>query len=142
MTISNLAIDLNSIGCHWYTKMEPFYSIFVIIRMAALKPGKNVIDDDDRLIVFKKQLRNSIQIGRKASGLKFKIYSWYSRYYQYNSLFVSKIAKITKLKKKSRLTNSPRFFYFFCETLLVDWRRYLVFIDNFVGNVLLFTALR
>ena len=57
-------------------------------------------------------------------------------------MFTSRIAKISKLKKKPGLTNSSSIVYCFCETLLADRRGYVVFMDNFFSNAKLFIALK
>lgn len=51
-------------------------------------------------------------------------------------------AKINKLKKKLGLTNSLSIVYCHCETFLIDWKGYVVVMDNFFSNIKLFTALK
>lgn len=141
MKISNPATNLDSTGRNWYTKVEPLYSDFITASISNFKPGKNV-SVDEQFILFEGRLRHSMQIGTKTAGVGFKIYSLCLGNYLYNFLFVSRVAKINKLKKKSGLTDSSSIIYRLCETLPADRGGYVVFMDSFFSNVKLFTALK
>ena len=80
LKISNLATDLDSTGRDWYTKVELLYSDFVTASMSNFKLDKNV-SVDEQLILFKRRSRHSMQIGTKAAGVGFKIYSLCSENY-------------------------------------------------------------
>lgn len=141
LKISNPRTDLDSKGSNWYTKIEPLYTDFVRASMASLKPGRNV-SVDEQLILFKGRSRHTMQIGTKAAGVGFKIYSLCSDSYLYNFLFASRVSKVSNLqKKKPGLTDSSTVVYRLCESLPQDVG-YVVFMDNFFINVKLLTALK
>ncbi len=140
LKVSNPRTDLDSKGPNWYTKIEPLYTDFVKASIASLKSGRNV-SVDEQLILFKGQSRHTMQIGTKAAGVSFKIYSFCSDSYLYNFLFASRVSKINNLKNKPGLTDSSTFVYRLCESLPRDLG-YVVFMDKFFTNVKLLTALK
>ncbi len=87
--------------------------------MSNFKPDKNV-SFDEQLIFFKDASQSRMQMSTKAEGVVFETYSLCVENYLYNFLFASRVANISKLKKKSGLTDSSGIGYCLCETLTVD----------------------
>lgn len=102
--------------------------------MSNFKLGKN-ISVDEQLILFKGRSRHSMQISTKAAGVGFKIYSLWTGNYPYNFLFASRVAKISKLKKKPGLTDFSSIVYRICKTLPADRGGYVVFMDRFLKMI-------
>lgn len=140
LKISNPKTDLDSAGMDWYTKVEPLYTDFINASMRSFQPGRNV-SVDEQLILFKGRSRHTMQIGTKAAGVGFKIYSLCSGSYLYNFLFASRVSKVSNLKKKPGFTDSSAVVYRLCQSLPSD-RGYVVFMDNFFTNVKLLKALK
>lgn len=83
-----------------------------------------------------------MQIDTKGAGERFKIYSLCLGNYLYGFLFVSKVVKISKLKKRPGIINSLSIIYCLCETLPVDREGYMVFMEKIFNNFKLLRTLK
>ena len=140
LKVSNPTTELDSSGRDWYTKVEPLYTDFVTASRRFLVPGRNV-SVDEQLILFKGRSRHSMDMGTKAAGHGFKIYSLCIENYLYNFLFTSKVSKISLLEQTKGLSDSSSVVLQLAKSLPKPYS-HVVYMDNFFTNVKLYMALK